>query len=121
MKLSIYTGVKDGLFFDFHVEAMLRHHLPLADEIEIISGGWPDFVIMIDDFCVPGDDGYEFDDYGPGRRLDVEYLEPGSLRDARRFGNQLWRSIDAEHVVSRGSERSRVASVATRDVEQPRV
>ena len=26
MKLSIYTFVKDGLFYDFHVEAMLRHH-----------------------------------------------------------------------------------------------
>ncbi len=38
MKLSIYTGVKDGLFYDFHVEAMLRHHLPLADEIVVNEG-----------------------------------------------------------------------------------
>lgn len=38
MKLSIYTGVKDGLFYDFHVEAMLRHHLPLADEIIVNEG-----------------------------------------------------------------------------------
>jgi glycosyltransferase involved in cell wall biosynthesis len=38
MKLSIYTFVKDGLFYDFHVAAMLRHHLPLADEIIVNEG-----------------------------------------------------------------------------------
>jgi glycosyltransferase involved in cell wall biosynthesis len=38
MRLSIYTGVKNGLFYDFHVEAMLRHHLSLADEIIVNEG-----------------------------------------------------------------------------------
>jgi glycosyltransferase involved in cell wall biosynthesis len=38
VKISLYTGVKDGLFYDFHVEAMLRHHLPLADEIIVNEG-----------------------------------------------------------------------------------
>jgi glycosyltransferase involved in cell wall biosynthesis len=38
MKLSVYTFVKDGLFYDFHVVAMLRHHLPLADEIIVNEG-----------------------------------------------------------------------------------
>jgi glycosyltransferase involved in cell wall biosynthesis len=38
MRLSIYTGVKNGLFYDFHVEAMLRQHLPLADEIIVNEG-----------------------------------------------------------------------------------
>jgi glycosyltransferase involved in cell wall biosynthesis len=38
MKLSVYTGVRDGLFYDFHVEAMLRHHLSLADEIIVNEG-----------------------------------------------------------------------------------
>ncbi len=38
MKISIYTFVKDGLFYDFHVAAMLRHHLPLADEIIVNEG-----------------------------------------------------------------------------------
>jgi glycosyltransferase involved in cell wall biosynthesis len=42
MKLSIYTFVKNGLFYDFHVEAMLRHHLPLADEIIVNEGGSTD-------------------------------------------------------------------------------
>jgi glycosyltransferase involved in cell wall biosynthesis len=38
MKLSIYTFVKDGLFYDFHVVDMLRQHLPLADEIVVNEG-----------------------------------------------------------------------------------
>jgi glycosyltransferase involved in cell wall biosynthesis len=38
MRLSLYTFVKNGIFFDFHVEAMLRHHLPLADEIIVNEG-----------------------------------------------------------------------------------
>src|SRR5258708_5309651 len=38
MKLSIYTFVKDGIYYDFHVEAMLRHHLSLADEIIVNEG-----------------------------------------------------------------------------------
>jgi len=38
MKLSLYTGVKDGLFYDFHVEAMLRHHVPFVDEIIVNEG-----------------------------------------------------------------------------------
>ena len=42
MKLSIYTFVKNGLFYDFHVVAMLRHHLPLADEIVVNEGNSDD-------------------------------------------------------------------------------
>lgn len=38
MKLSIYTFVKDGIFFDYHIKEMLRHHLPLADEIIVNEG-----------------------------------------------------------------------------------
>jgi glycosyltransferase involved in cell wall biosynthesis len=38
MKLSIYTAVKNGISNDLHIEAMLRHHLPLADEIVVNEG-----------------------------------------------------------------------------------
>ncbi len=38
MKISIYTFVKDGLFYDFHVVPMLRQHLALADEIIVNEG-----------------------------------------------------------------------------------
>lgn len=63
-----------------YLDAHWYDDLPLADEIEIIAAGWTDFVIAIDDFCVPGDSGYGFDDYGAGRRLDVEYLAPVRAR-----------------------------------------
>ena len=38
MLLSVYTYVKNGLHYDFHVVEMLKHHLPLADEIVVNEG-----------------------------------------------------------------------------------
>jgi glycosyltransferase involved in cell wall biosynthesis len=38
MKISIYTAVRNGIENDFHVEAMLRHHAPLVDEIVVNEG-----------------------------------------------------------------------------------
>lgn len=38
MKISIYTSVKNGIENDFHVEAMLKHHAPLVDEIVVNEG-----------------------------------------------------------------------------------
>jgi Glycosyl transferase family 2 len=38
VRLSVYTAVKNGIANDLHVEAMLRHHLPLADEIVVNEG-----------------------------------------------------------------------------------
>ncbi len=38
MKLSIYTFVKNGIYQDYHVVEMLKHHLPFADEIIVNEG-----------------------------------------------------------------------------------
>ncbi len=38
MKLSIYTFVRNGITFDYHVVDMLKHHVPLADEIIVCEG-----------------------------------------------------------------------------------
>jgi glycosyltransferase involved in cell wall biosynthesis len=38
MLLSIYTCVKNGLFYDYHIVDMLKHHLPFADEIVVNEG-----------------------------------------------------------------------------------
>jgi len=38
MKISIYTTVKNGLYFDYPIKEMLLHHLPLADEILVNEG-----------------------------------------------------------------------------------
>jgi hypothetical protein len=48
--------------------------LPLRDELSIIVEAWLNAVVVIDDFEVPDDPGYAFDDYGPGRRLSADYL-----------------------------------------------
>jgi hypothetical protein len=41
MKLSLYTFVRNGIYLDFHVEAMLRHHVEYVDEI-IVNEGFSD-------------------------------------------------------------------------------
>ena len=38
MLLSIYTFVQNGIFYDYHVVDMLKHHLALADEIIVNEG-----------------------------------------------------------------------------------
>lgn len=53
----------------FYLDAHWYRDLPLAAELQIISDHWKNFVIMIDDFEVPGDEGYGFDDYGFGQSL----------------------------------------------------
>jgi hypothetical protein len=48
--------------------------LPLVDEIALAFRHWPEAVVMIDDFAVPGDPGYGFDVYGAGQALRLDYL-----------------------------------------------
>jgi predicted O-methyltransferase YrrM len=58
----------------FYLDAHWSEDLPLAEELRTIAAKWPDAIVLIDDFQVPGDPGYGFDDYGPGRRLAEEIL-----------------------------------------------
>jgi hypothetical protein len=58
----------------FYLDAHWEEDLPLADEIRIITGRWPSFVIMVDDFEVPGSD-YAYDRYPNGLELTLGYLE----------------------------------------------
>jgi hypothetical protein len=60
----------------FYLDAHWQLDLPLLEELEMVLGKYPECVIMIDDFKVPGDSGYRFDDYGEGRALCSEYLAP---------------------------------------------
>lgn len=57
-----------------YLDAHWEEDLPLAEEIEIIREGWRRSVVMIDDFAVPDDPGYRYDDYGPGKVLNTDYL-----------------------------------------------
>ena len=63
----------------FYLDAHWGDDLPLAEELDIVFGHWPASVVLIDDFEVPDDPGYGFDDYGPGKRLSLAYT-----RDVQR-------------------------------------
>lgn len=76
------TIPKDAVFF--YLDAHWDEDLPLADEIATILEFWSRAVIMVDDFEVPGDE-YRYDDYGPGRALNAEYLATLGRRDLALF------------------------------------
>ena len=65
---------KDRVFF--YLDAHWHDDLPLREEVELIFRNWKRPVVMVDDFQVPGDSGYQFDDYGEGKTLSLRYLEP---------------------------------------------
>jgi len=63
-------------YLDAHVQDSSRFHkAPLVEELEIIFTNWTEAVVMVDDFQVPGTT-YGFDDWGAGRTLNLECLEP---------------------------------------------
>ena len=65
--LPVAPGTRTFFYLDAHWE----DRLPLAEEVESIASRFSRFVIMIDDFAVPGDAGYGFDDYGTGKQLSL--------------------------------------------------
>jgi hypothetical protein len=73
--------IRSGRLTEGTVFAYLDAHwwgeeLPLADEIAAIFSKLARAVVMIDDFEVPWDGGYGFDDYGPGKALKSDYIQP---------------------------------------------
>lgn len=63
---------KEKVFF--YLDAHWNEDLPLHEEVQLIGDNWRDVVIMIDDFQVPDDRDYRFDDYGEGKKLSLDYL-----------------------------------------------
>jgi hypothetical protein len=60
----------------FYLDAHWSQDLPLIEELQVVLETAPRSVVMIDDFQVPDDPGYVFDDYGAGRVLCPDYLAP---------------------------------------------
>ncbi len=74
---------KTVLFYlDAHWDA---EDLPLAEELNLIFQYWNKAVILIDDFQVPDDGGYGYDNYGEGRALTLDYLGIHNLNDCIVF------------------------------------
>jgi tetratricopeptide (TPR) repeat protein len=69
----------------FYLDAHWEKHLPLREEVELAISHFPRAVLMIDDFKVPYDPGYGFDDYGPGKRLDIDYLRASNLPELAAY------------------------------------
>ena len=65
-----------------YVNARGTADLPLADEVDIIFRRWQRALVLIDDFQVPDDDGYGYDNFGRGKALTCDYLRLA----IRRFG-----------------------------------
>jgi len=59
----------------FYLDAHWNEELPLREEIQIILSGFEFPLIIIDDFRVPFDEGYRYDDYGENKILSLEILE----------------------------------------------
>jgi hypothetical protein len=58
----------------FYLDAHWGKRLPLAEEVTVITRAFPASMMLIDDFKVADDPGYGFDDYGEGKRLDIDYV-----------------------------------------------
>ena len=63
-----------------YLDAHKEDDLPLAEELRVIAAAWPRAVVMIDDFQVPGDSGYAYGGYGPGKLLVEEVLPVEALQ-----------------------------------------
>lgn len=115
----LLSNLKSPIFF--YLDAHWEEDLPLLGEIEIIVGRAARPIIMIDDFQVPGDPGYGFDNYGSSGVLSQNYLKP-ALRDrdiavlypaipsseesgARRGCCVLCRRVEAELLMGSGLVR----------------
>jgi hypothetical protein len=60
----------------FYLDAHWGEDLPLFEEIAKIFFSCAQAIVMIDDFQVPDDDGYGYDNYGVGKALTREYIVP---------------------------------------------
>jgi len=64
--------VRNEIFF--YLDAHWRGKCPLIEEIEQIASRWEKFVMMIDDFQVPGDEGYGYDRYSAFQKMNISLI-----------------------------------------------
>jgi hypothetical protein len=95
----------------YYLDAHWQGDLPLREEIELILSHGQPAAIMIDDFAVPSDKDYRYDDYGPGKTLSVELLAGIAPRGAMLFFPTL--PASEETGARRGCAVIGVGSMAT--------
>ena len=57
----------------FYLDAHHENDYPLLDELKFITSFYNNNLILIDDFQVPGDDGYGFDSFN-GKKLNLNLI-----------------------------------------------
>jgi hypothetical protein len=72
--LARSNAVPPGERVFVYLDAHGAGELPLADEIALVFQHWLRAIVMIDDFAVPDDPGYSFDDFGAHDALTLSYL-----------------------------------------------
>ena len=92
-----------------YLDAHWHTRLPLRWEVLEVMSGFEQFCIVIDDFQVPDDPGYRFDDYGPGFRLSADLFDGLDLHDVTRFSPSIPSKQETGHrrgwlVLARGDE-----------------
>jgi hypothetical protein len=60
----------------FYLDAHGGAELPLHAELDLVCASWTRPIVIIDDFAVPDDSGYRFDDYGQAGCLTLDYIRP---------------------------------------------
>jgi hypothetical protein len=78
-RLEALASRQSGRALFAYLDAHWNRDLPLRGELQIIDAHWSTAVVMVDDFHVPQDAGYAFDDYGEDARLDREYVRRTNL------------------------------------------
>lgn len=71
------TNMNDRVLF--YLDAHWENNLPLRDELQIIFANHTNSVIVIDDFNVLDDPGYNYDNYGPDKALTLDYVDRSNL------------------------------------------
>jgi predicted O-methyltransferase YrrM len=64
----------------FYLDAHGNDDLPLAEELDIVFTRCPEAVVMVDDFRVPGDADYGYDDYGSEKALTDTYISSAVVK-----------------------------------------
>ncbi|GHB92618.1 hypothetical protein [Cerasicoccus arenae] len=57
-----------------YLDAHWLKDLPLREELALVCQNWPKSVVLVDDFAVPSDPDYGYDDYGPDKVLNVDHI-----------------------------------------------
>lgn len=57
-----------------YLDAHWQDRLPLREEVDCLIANWDEFLVIIDDFLVPDDQGYGYDIYN-GTPLSIEMLD----------------------------------------------